>query len=284
MNRRDQGALLVGLVALAVLVAIVLWSPAAKGLEIHGAAPSRFTEATQNVQRTQPASHVAQAVSAAMARASIVRLQEVESTAARAGLARALRRHPTWATTHRQPAKGGATPILWDRRTWASAGPAHWARIHRGIPGLTPDRYLVWKALRYRPTGQVVTIANVHSVNRYCYANRVLRAQQLAEAYWDRVAAWTQRQARIRPARAILLGGDFNCPLTHTAAPDPGPELRPLYRLDRSRSLDHLITARRPAGQVAGLRRWSRPARSDHRLQLRALALLDPVPSPVVAP
>lgn len=223
------------------------------------------TNATLNVHYPNSAGQIAADVRLAMRRASVVRLQEVETPSAMAGVRRALAASPSWRSTRRQ---AGELRIIWDARVWQSARRAKALLIHHGVAGLTPDRWLLWKALRLRSTGAVVVVADVHAVSGYCTgrSQQALR-QQFARDYWATVARWTRRQLRAFPSRPILLGGDLNCWLSGTL---PGRTLRPLYRLDRPGGFDHLLVARTP-GRPTVLRRWQAPINSDHDLHLQRL-------------
>jgi hypothetical protein len=254
------------------------------GMAVGYTTPARgatTTEATLNVLRTNSAADVAADVSKAMRHASVVRLQEVETAGNVAGVRRALAGHPSWRATWRLPAGPFGDAILWDTRVWASAGRARALLVHRGVGGITPDRWLTWKPLRLRATGALVVVANVHAVSGYCSnrAERALRAR-LTRDYWATVARWTRRQLVGHPARVVLLGGDFNCQLSKRYEPWlPGRILAPLYRLDRAAGYDHLLTARTRGAPAAG-RRWGLPAYSDHRLILRRLTFWDSTAAP----
>jgi len=269
-------ALLVWTLALALLIGWTLVGVTRWAAE--GRTMPAFTEATLNVRGGNPARSVATDVRAAMARASIVRLQEVWSPGARAGVRRALASHPTWRHYPALTSSAGADVVLWSPR-WVRAGPAGVRLLTRGVRHLTPARWLVWVTLARRvpAAGRVpVTVANTHAVSGYCHArsSRAALRDAIAGAHWRRVATWTRQHRRISPrAPAVLLGGDFNCSPWATGPGTPGQYLRGLYVFDSPRrGIDRLLTSRTPGAPVT-IARWSRPAYSDHRLQLRTLTL-----------
>jgi hypothetical protein len=231
------------------------------------------TEGTLNVLRTNTSGDVAADVSEAMRHASVVRLQEVETPDAVAGVRRALALAPSWRATWRLSVGAFGDAIIWDADVWQAVEPARSRLVHHGVEGITPDRWLVWKTLRLRASGEVVTIGNVHAVSGYCSnrSDRALRAR-FTRDYWLTVARWTRRQLVAHPDRALLLGGDFNCQLAKRYRPWlPGRILRPLFTFDAASGYDHMLTAR-AVPRPAGVRRWSLAAYSDHAIGLRRLA------------
>jgi len=265
-------ALLVWVLALALVIAWALVGVTRWAAE--GRTMPAFTEATLNVLYRNTAAQVNADVRAAMGRASIVRLQEVYSPAARAGVVRALHAHPTWRHYPAVLRGPGADVILWSPR-WIRAGPAGTIRTTAGVPRITPSRYLVWVDLARRVGPRVpVTIANTHAVSGYCkHATRPALRDAIAARHWSRVRLWTRQHRVLAPRRAVLFGGDFNCSPWSTGPGTPGQYLRADYALDSPRrGIDRLLTSRTPGAPVT-LARWSLPARSDHRLHLRTLTL-----------
>jgi endonuclease/exonuclease/phosphatase family metal-dependent hydrolase len=270
-------ALLVWVLALALvigwaLVGVTRWAADAAPARTM---PPAFTEATLNVLYRNTAAQVGADVRAAMARASIVRLQEVYSPRARAGVRRALAAHPTWSYYPRDLRGPGADVVLWSPR-WVRTGPAGTLRTTAGVRRITPSRYLVWVTLARRVGPRVpVTVANTHAVSGYCHrhATRPALRDAIAARHWTRIAAWTQHHRTTPRAPVVLLGGDFNCSPWATGPGTPGQYLRAYYALDSPRrGIDRLLTSRTPGAPVT-IARWSRPARSDHRLHLRTLTL-----------
>lgn len=244
------------LVSASVLWCALLWAPPAH------AEDRRTTEATLNVYRGNPSAAIRADVRAAMARASVIRFQETYPPRAWRAVAGAVRSAPSWRFS-RLPA--GELALAYDARVWAPVRPPR-ARLVVVPPASGWPRSLVWQALRFRPTGAVVRVANVHADARTCTWPLLGRLVGAAR-YWDVVAQWT----RAHPRNPILLGGDFNCSMRRGgAAWKPGNVLAPLYRRGPTGGVDHLLTSRTP-GAPAVVRRWSVAVNSDHRLQLRRL-------------
>lgn len=254
-----------------VLVALLLVL-AVCGTPTGRAAPGPVvTEATLNVYRSNPARWVAADVSAVMGRASLVRLQEVESRTARAGVRLALARHPGWVIVPGLSDTG--LRILYDTRVWARVGPGRLHRVQPNTRCCGPARWWVWVTLEHRATGRVVTIVNIHAVAGYCRAPGLGRRDVWAARYWLVFAAWSLQQQIRHPTRPVLAGGDFNCGLGDRDAPwNPGPVLGALYALDRAPGVDRLVTSRVQDPPMT-LHRWSAPAHSDHDAQYRRLTL-----------
>jgi hypothetical protein len=267
MRQREWLGLLVAMVVGVLVNAVLQWCMMrpARG-------DDRTTEATLNVLYTNAAWKVAADVEAAIRRSSVIRTQEVSTDSTRRGISREIRAHPTWRKTGALTGGARSIPILWNTRVWKSGGPVHQRLMDTGH-GVGPSRWLTWKTLRFRPTGQVVTVANTHAVARYCSRTDDSRVRDRSAArHWRRVVAWTYRQETRHPGRTILLGGDFNCRLqNHRRWYYPGPMLDDWYRPDRAYGVDRLITSRTPSHPTT-VRRWWREAYSDHRLHLRRLA------------
>lgn len=230
--------------------------------------PTATTEATLNVRYTNAPGQIRADVREALAHASLVRLQELWTPVGRSEARSVIQGHIHWQGSWRTARTG--LLVAWDTRTWRAAAPGRARLVHHGIEGLTPDRFLAWKLLRYLPTGQLVAVGNVHPVSGACVPSRsrIELRRQLARSYWRVVVSWTRRQ--LAAGRQVLLGGDLNCWLTRRSL--AGRQLLPLYRPDRAPWYDHLLTAREP-GAPASLRRWELPARSDHALNLRRLGM-----------
>lgn len=254
-------------VALAVLVLllVLLTLPA-----IAAERPRRTTEASLNVYRANPESAIRHDVREAMNRADVVRLQEVYPGRPVRAVRQVLSHRPNWRVAFLGRME---LPILWDVREFSRVGSGHVLRLYGARAANWPARFLAWQPLRHRATGRVLTIANVHPLPRYCRAGARDDPARRADAtqHWRGVVAWTNRQRAQAPRRPVLLGGDFNCRLAERSRPwFPGVVLAPLYRFDRSDSIDRLVTSRTPRRPI-GLRRWATDARSDHRAQFRTL-------------
>jgi hypothetical protein len=255
---------------LAALMVAIAWAP----MEVRGSASEhllsksgRTTEATLNVLYKNPAWKVAADVTAAMDRSSIIRIQENSQPRTRHGIARALRAHSAWRKTNSLTGGARSIPILWNTHVWKSVGPVHQRLMSLGHR-VGPSRWLTWKQFQFRPTGQVVTIANTHAVAGYC-TNRPNQQARDRSAAGTGVWWWLGRRSALI---ASSCSGDFNCRLqNHRFAWYPGPMLAPYYQPDAAYGIDRLITSRTP-GHPTTLRRWWREAYSDHRLHLRRLA------------
>lgn len=224
----------------AVLVALLAATPTPAD-----AARRTTTEATLNVYRANPPADVTADVRAAMRRATVVRLQETYPRAWRAARA-AL--SGSWRI---MPGPRTELTTIYDRQIWTPVRVPRFRRMP-DVERWEGPRWLAWQAMRFRATGQVVRIANVHADPGCGTSGR---------AYLDAVRVWTHRALDVHPSWPVLLGGDTNCrPWL----------LRRLYRPDDSATVDKLVTSRGP-GAPRTLRRWSLPARSDHRLELRAI-------------
>lgn len=255
--------------AVAAVTAALLALPAAPAY-----ADRATTEASLNVYVRNPAPLVRADVAAAMRRATVIRLQEVSYRPQLAGLRAALAAHPHWRASWRLSRPGRLGPMMdaiaWKTTVWQGVAPARYRRVHDGIPAVTPPRFITWKALRLRATGQVVTIANTHVVAGWCSRPKppVARRTQLAAQHFEALADWTRQQQAAHPKRPILLGGDLNCQTTEPTVRKP---LGALYRLGSgSPGVDHLLTARGPH-RPATARVWRVPAHSDHDLLLRTV-------------
>lgn len=250
---------------LAAFLAVLagLWAPA------YGKRDRVTTESTLNVYRANPAWQIRADVSAAMDRADVLMVQEAYPGHAREAVRQVVHNRPNWVAA--RGLAGTELAITWDRRVWARVGAGHLAWMSPAKPGARYDRWLAWQALERRATGRVVTVANVHPSPAACRPGAHGWRVAYVAQHWRNVAAWTVRQRARHPARVILLGGDFNCLLSRRAFPwMPGNVLAPLFRYDRSASIDRLITSRGTAFPQ-GVRRWGVRAHSDHNAQFRRL-------------
>lgn len=262
-ERRALWWLLLALLVLLLLalVALPAWA---------GSRDRHTTEASLNVYRANPEPAIRHDVREAMDRADVVRLQEVYPGRPVHAVREVLSHRPHWRAAFLGRME---VPILWDVREFRRVGLGDVRRLYPARAPSWPARFLAWVPLQHRATGRVLTVANVHPLPRYCRAGARDDPARRADAtqHWRGVVAWTKRQQAQAPRRPVLLGGDFNCRLAERARPwFPGRILEPLYRFDRSNSIDRLVTSRTWRHPI-GLRRWATDARSDHRAQFRTL-------------
>lgn len=239
-------------------------------------------DGTLNLLKTNSAEQIVADLRASIVRCDLLGMQE--NTRDHVGKAlRWLDQRDDW----RVFAADGAAksnPIAWRPSVFAGDGPGWAVKAHGGHAGITPPRFVVLKPLRHKATGKRVLKINAHCINAFATdkrGNNALR-DQLAESYWRTVVDVTEEN--LDDYDVLLLSGDFNVRLNNLDEPwYPGHLLKPLYRFDHGKGIDHTLVSRE--ADVARLRHFSLGGLfSDHNLHVQVLDLAgrraEPAPEP----
>lgn len=150
-------------------------------------------------------------------------------------------------TVWRTAAVATKAPVTWNRAVWACLGVER-VKVMRGIPGVSPARYVVIVRLQHRITRRRLTRINTHTV-----AGAFNGTTDRREA--DRRTGWHQHWADLVEIVAqeaatgadIVLGGDFN--RQHPALPIH--ELHPRAELVARAHTDYLIAIPAPGHRAS---------------------------------
>lgn len=102
------------------------------------------------------------------------------------------------------------TPISWRKSVFKKLGGGV-VRTHRGLPGVSPNRYVTWVKLQHRKTGETIVRMNTHTVAG------AFSPKEQSHREWRR-EAWHTHMTRLKDlvkhftdkGEVVIIGGDFN--------------------------------------------------------------------------